>query len=527
MKILLIDPPFKRFTGFVNFYYPMGLAYLASVLRNAAYEVAILDVDALNKGSDIDFSDEYRRLEFYRQGLNNEEHEAWQDIKNVLRNFSPDIVGITAMTTKFGSVLKTAEVVKKYNPQLLVAVGGPHASLLPEQTLKSENIDIVVRGEGEVTLVELIRVLEGQVEFRAEGQDADLNYTEEFQLQKVKGLSDVKGISYRHNGQTINNLPRESIRDLDEIPFPGRDLLMHPKDYTSEDMGVVMTSRGCPFNCSYCCHPWGKRVRHRSADNVILEMEAIKQTYGTRQFEFKDDTFTVNKNWVLEFCDRLISKKLKVNWGCTTRAELLDDDLLNMMKKAGCNVIKIGIETGSERILKETKKGISFDQIKEAARLLNKHGLFWSGYFMVGLPTETEEDIMKTFTFMKELNPYYAGLGIYNPFPNTELFNNGVQMGLLYPEVELAHFFSTNPKDYFFIEPKRRMVNLGNDEFNRLVSIMMDGFHKHNTRVGNVTRRAWARRKTYLSDFRMFFKDSKKAITWMGIKLKRQATELE
>lgn len=508
MKILLIDPPFKRFTGFVNFYYPIGLGYVAAVLRNADYEVTILDVDAIKKGTDIDFSDEYKRLELYKDGLNDDGHEAWQDITKVLVDYKPDLVGITAMTTKFGSVLKTAEIVKRHNPQLLIVVGGPHATLLPDQTLKSENIDMVVRGEGELTFVELVEVL-----VRSKGSGVGRNGPSAISPQ----LSAIKGISYKNNGRVVHNPPREFIKDLDEIPFPARDLLMHPRNYTSEDMGAIMTSRGCPFNCSYCCHPWGKRVRHRSVENVIREMKKVKDTYGTTQFEYKDDTFTVNRRWVLELCDRLISEKVKVNWGCTTRVELLNEELVEMMKKAGCNVVKLGIETGSERILKETKKGITFDHVKRAAKLLNRHGIFWSGYFMIGLPTETEEDIRKTYEFMKELNPYYAGLGIYNPFPKTELFDQAVNLGLLHPAVELDHFFNTNPKDYFFIDPAKRALSLNKEKFDDLTTFMISDFHKHNTQLRNIIHRGWARKRTYFKDLGIFFKDIKKAIKWMAV----------
>lgn len=491
MKVLLIDPPFKRFTGFVNFYFPIGLAYLAAVLRNDGYEVSIFDVDAVQKGTGLDFSDEYRKLELYRQGLNNDEHIVWQDIKELLEDFNPDLVGITAMTTKFGSVLKTAEVVKKYNPKCGIVAGGPHPTFLPEQTLKSKDIDIVVRGEGERTFLELIKAIENN-----------------------NDLQDVKGISLKQDGKIYHNSPQEFIEDLDQIPFPARDTLMSPQNYTSEDMGAIMTSRGCPFNCSYCCHMWQKKVRNRSIDNVIQEIKQVKEKYGTHQFEFKDDTFTLNRKRIIELCEKLISEELRVNWSCTTRVDLLDGELIKRMKEAGCNVVKLGIETGSEKILKETKKGVTFEQMKEAVKLLNKYNIFWSGYFMVGLPTETEEDIKKTYAFMKELNPYYAGLGVYNPFPQTELFEQGVRMGLLHPEVELVHFFNTNPKDYFFINPSKRVANIKKQKFDELVVFLMDGFHRHNTKLRNIIRRGWARRLVYSQDFKLMLNDIRKALKW-------------
>ena len=492
MKILLIDPPFKIFTGFVNFYFPIGLASLGAILRNTKHQVSIFDVDALKKGSDIDFSEEYRRLNLYQQGLNNNQHWVWQEIRKVLEDYKPDLVGITAMTPKFGSVLKTAEVVKNYNPKLPILVGGPHPTLLTEQSLKSKNIDIAIKGEGERTILELVKAIENNSDLRK-----------------------VKGISFKKNNKVFHNPLQEPIKNLDEIPFPARDILMNPKSYTSEDMGVIMASRGCPFNCTYCCHFWGRCVRFRSPKNVVREIKEVKHQYNTRQFEFKDDTFTINKDWVTEICDRLISEKLKINWGCSTRVNLLDEKLVKKMKKAGCNAIKLGIETGSERILKEIKKGVTFEQMKKIGKTLDKVGMFWSGYFMMGLPNETEEDILKTYKFMKELNPYYAGLGVYNPFPKTELFDQGVKMGLLCADVELNHFFKTNPKDYFFINSDKRTLNIPKEKFDELTNFMMDGFHKHNTKLKNILRRGMARKKVYLGDPALLLSDLKKVFKWI------------
>lgn len=494
MKVLLIDPPFRRFTRFVNFYFPIGLASLASVLREAEHEVAVFDVDAVDRGDDL-AGYEYKRLELYRQGLNDGKHAVWREIEEVLKDYKPDLVGITAMTTKFGSVLKTAEIVKRYDPNIRVVAGGPHSTFLSDQTLESENIDIVVRGEGETTFLNLVNSLETK-----------------------NGFQELDGISFRQNGDVLHNPPQEFIPVLDALPFPARDALMHPHNYTTEDMGGIITSRGCPFSCSYCCHMWQKKVRRRSAENVVEEVKAVKGRYGTTQFDFKDDTFTLNRKRVMELCDTMIAEKVNVNWACSTRANLLDDGLVKKMKKAGCNVVKLGIETGSERILKETNKGVTFDEMRRAADLLNRNGLFWSGYFMVGLPTETEEDILKTHEFMKELNPYYAALGVYNPFPKTDLFDRGVELGLITEEVDLSHFFDTNPKDYYFIDSEKRVQDMGKEKFDEISAFMMEKFHKHNTKLTNMLRRGWARRRVYARDRRLLVDDLKKAFRWLRIK---------
>jgi radical SAM superfamily enzyme YgiQ (UPF0313 family) len=491
MKVLLIDPPFKRFTGLVNYYFPVGLAYVAAAIRADGHEVLILDVDALEKGGAIDFNHEYERLELYRQGLNDHSHPVWSAIRQALDEFRPEIVGVTAMTTKFGAALRTVDLIKEYMGNVPVVVGGPHATLLPDQTFKSRSVDVIVRDEGEVTFRALLQALE-----------------------RKDDLDGIEGVSYRVNGEVCHNAPRPLATDLDQIPFPARDLLRNQASYSSVDMGVLMASRGCPFNCSYCCHLWGRKVRFRSVDNVLEEIKLVRGRYGTTQFEFKDDSFTVNKKWTIALCDRIIAERLSINWGCSTRVNLLDEELVEKMKAAGCNAVKVGIETGSERILKETDKGVTFEQMRKAASLLNKHSLFWSGYFMMGLPMETEEDVRRTYAFMKELNPYYAGLGVYNPFPKTKLFDQGVRMGLLHEDVELEHFFTTNPKDYYFVDPARRVAAIEGTAFNELASSMMAAFHKHNTQMKNIVRRGWARRNAYKSDIRLLAGDAAKAIKW-------------
>lgn len=492
MNILLIDPPFKRFTGYLNMYYPIGLSYLASSLDNTKYNISIYDVDGAKKGAILDFSDEYRRLEFYREGINDSDHAVWNEIKSVLNLFQPDVVGITSITTKFGSVLRTANIVKKWRSNCWVIAGGPHATLLPDQVMSCNDIDIVVRGEGEETFPELMSAIDSN-----------------------SRLDSIAGISFRANNSIVHNPDRPPILILDNINMPARHLLINKTNYSSEDMGVIMASRGCPFNCSYCCHIWGKKVRARSVDSVISEILFVQKEYGTKQFDFKDDSFTVNRNRTIELCRQIISKGININWGCTTRADLLDEELLFNMKAAGCNIVKIGIETGSERILKETSKGVTFEDMKKAANLLNRHKIFWSAYFMMGLPTETEMDIDKTYQFMKDINPYYSGLGIYNPFPKTVLFDQGVKMGLLHDQVELEHYFKVNPKDYFFVDPNKRVANITGKRFQEMTNTMSALYNRHNTKLINMFRRGWARKYAYSRDIRLLANDIWKAFKWL------------
>ena len=489
----MISPPFKRFTGLVSNYYPIGLGYLAAIVKQDGHQVKIYEADAAVKPTSLDFTDEYRRYDLYLKGVNDLDHPVWAEIQQLLEIYRPDLVGLSSMTPQVASALRVADLCKEYDPDCYVVMGGAHPTVSPEQSIAYPAIDFIVRGEGEIAFCDLVKAI-----------DAD-----------TQNFSHIKGLSYKQNGHTIHNSPSEFINDLDSVPFPTREELMNMQNYSSEDMGVILTSRGCPYRCSYCYHPWKGKMHFRSIDNVVEEIQQVKRDYGTRQFAIKDDTFTVNRRHVTEFCERLISKRLDINWDCTTRVDRIDERLLKLMLRAGCNVIKVGIETGSPKILEETHKGITLDQARQAAKLFNKYGVFWSGYFMMGLPQETEEDILKTYEFMKEINPFYAGLGVYEAFRFTELFDLGVQMGLLYPEADIDHFYRTRPKDYYFIDPRKRVVAISPERFEKLAEFMTNGFHKHNTQFYKMARRGWARRKAYLSDLGLLWSDCRKALNWV------------
>ena len=493
MKVLLMDSPYAVFTGYCERFFASGMASIAAILRQAGHEVAIFEADTLRESDDLDFGSEYLRLQAYINGLNNSSHWIWPKIYQVLEEFRPDVVGITAVTMKFGSTVRVAELCKVYNPNMKVIVGGPHATDWPAMSLQSPAVDFNVAGEAEESVLSLVQAIEAGSE----------------DYEKIPGLT------YRRNGQTILGTHPKPPRDLDIFPYPARDLLMNPGRYTSEDMGLVLTSRGCPYDCAFCSHE--RHVRYRSLDNVMGEIRLCIERYRTRQFTFKDDSFTVNRKRTMDFCRRLISEGLGINWECTTRVNLLDDELLELMVKSGLNNVKVGIETGSERILRSISKKASFDQMRAAAAGFNKHHIFWTGYFMYGLPDETFEDMQATFRLMKELTPPHAGLGLYAPYPNTQLWHDGVRLGLINPDVELDHFFNTNPKDYFFADPQHRVVQMSHEELEEAAAWMMTRFNKHNTQVKTLLRRGWTRRKLYLRDWRLLHGDVVKALTWLGL----------
>lgn len=260
---------------------------------------------------------------------------------------------------------------------------------------------------------------------------------------------------------------------------------------------------------------FGRTVRYRSVDNVIEEIKYVIRKYGAKQLAFKDDSFTVNKKRIIEFCDRLIADGIKVNWECTTRVDLIDENLLGKLIKAGCNTVKVGIESGSENILKMINKRISHEKVRTAAKLFNKHGIFWSSYFMMGLPNETEEDIYSTLKFMKHIKPDYASIGIYEPYPGTELFDLGVRLGLVNSNMSFSEYFERPPDEYYLKNRKKRVNTIEHERFEIICEEVLKEFDNYNKSFKRLIKRAIARRKMYYYNPKSFFKDLGRTIKWL------------
>lgn len=502
MRILLIDPPFYRFIGYFNRYFPLGLAYLAAVLKKEGHEVLIYDADCNINPSKMDFAQLEDSYPLYLRSLQDNNHPIWQEMRERIREFNPDVIGISVWTTFAASSFKIASLCKGHNKNIPVVMGGPHVSIKYDEVMKiSPDVDYLVRGEGERSFVNLVNTLGT----RATGQSTISNE-----------LATIRGISYRHNGNIIHNPPEEFIEDLDSVPLPARDLLLNGSSYSSEDMGLIMTSRGCPFSCSYCATSiWERNTRYRSIDNVIEEIKSVMDKYGTRQFTLKDDSFTVKRSRVMEFCSRLLEEHIHINWDCNTRVNLVDEETLRAMKKAGCNSIKVGIETGSEKTLKLINKKITFDQCRKAARLFRKAGIHWTGYFMMGFPSETKEDVYQTLQFMYELKPDYASLSVYEPFPGTELFNIGLEKGLVQDERTLEDYYSISPKYYYVKDIKHRVDTMDSEEFSRLEQEMKEAFHKYNRGVPRLVKRVKSRSRLYINQPMTLLDDIKKFRKWV------------
>lgn len=499
MKILLIDPPFYRFIGYYNRYFPLGLTYLAAVLQVQGHEVVVYDADANIDPKRMNFAVLEESYPAYLAALRKDTHVVWQEFKNKLNEFNPDVVGISTWTTFAASAFKIASICKEYDKNLPVIMGGPHISIKYDEVMNiCKDVDFLVRGEAEETLPELIKALN-----RADGENK-------------KPFADLRGISYRKDNTMIHNSARPFINNLDMLPFPARSLLVNKEKYNSEDMGLLMTSRGCPYACSYCATSiWGRHIRYRSVDNIVSEIKLIIDEYGTKQFTFKDDSFTVNRRRVMELCDKLIQEDLDIGWECNTRVDLVDEELLRRMRKAGCNSIKVGIETGSEKIMELINKKITFADCIEAAQLFRKTGIHWTGYFMMGLPGETKEDVYATVKFMKTLRPDYASFSVYEPFPGTELYSQGIEKGLVQKNRQLNDFFTISPKYYYVKDTNRRVDTMSKEEFDELETEVKRVFYSYNRGLMRVIKRINSRRKVYFYNPKAVWGDFKKFLSWV------------
>jgi len=492
VKILLIDPPFYRLLGFYNRYFPIGVVTVATYLSKAGYDVSVYDTDCNYAPKHMDYSLLPEYYPKYLDSFKNASHPVWKELRETIATINPDIVGVSIWTTFAASAFHVAKICKEVVPACKVVVGGPHATEKADEILRiAPSVDYVVKGEGEIAMLELVRQIPS-------GRDS---------------VSSIPGLSFRDNNAIVHNPIRQTANDLKLFPFPDRSLLINEDRYTSEDMGLIMSSRGCPYACSYCA-THTRTVTYRPTDHIVDEIKLVKEKYGTTLFSFKDDSFTVNKKRVEQFCDKLLAERLNINWECNTRVDLVSESLLAKMKKAGCNSIKVGVESGSERILKRMNKGITHDQIRNAANLFRKIGIHWTGYFMMGVPSETVDEIYQTLDFMYEIEPDFASISVYEPFPGTPMFAKGIQKNLAKPEMTLVDFYTMLPNDYYKLDPRKQVETIDADEFSILAEDMKRKFHIYNKSFKRLLYRAKSRINLYVKQPRLLLGDFSKYLSW-------------
>ncbi len=317
-----------------------------------------------------------------------------------LKGFDPEYLLYTSITDNFQDTLWwIKEIRQKYDKPVII--GGPHAGVYPRETLSYDCIDYAVIGDGWETLPELL--------------DA---------LQKNKSLSAIKGIGYKQNKEIIITEPRPKVLTLEDVPFPARDLLPNEKYDTvlskRRPVTSMITNLGCPFKCTYCCTD--RNLRVSSPEYVVAEIEECVNKYGIREIEFYDETFTLNAKRMFRFLDLLEEKKLDFLWSARTSVRCVSKKMLDRMAKLGCIRVSYGIEVGNEEILKKIRKSIKNYMVRDGVKWAKQAGITVLGFFILGLPNETEETISDTINLMLELDLDYVEINKFVPVPNSQIY---------------------------------------------------------------------------------------------------------
>lgn len=394
MRAILINPPSGKYirddrcqvpvSGLSSaLRMPLDLAYMAAILEDVSFECIIRDYPA--------------------EGGN------WQSLKQDLANFKPNLLVISVTTPTLSEDLLSCKIAKEINPDIITIAKGAHFIAEDIEVMQEfSSLDIILRRDYEATIKEI-------------GQ--------------LRPLEDVLGVTYRKNGKIIRNDDRQFLDNLDSFPLPARHLLnnnLYRRPDTNEPMTSIQTNRGCPANCIFCLvqQTAGKKIVSRLPESIAEEMVLCKEKLGIRNFYFRADTFTWNKNWTIEVCRQILSKNTKLNWVANSRVDTLDEERITWMKKAGCWMIGFGAESGDQDILNKMGKGITLEQIKNSVELCKKHKIKSYLFWVLGMPWDTEESLKATSGFASSLKSDFAEFHIAFPFPGTEFYKIALEKGL-------------------------------------------------------------------------------------------------
>jgi anaerobic magnesium-protoporphyrin IX monomethyl ester cyclase len=389
MKVVMIDSTKSGIATIPT----LGVLYVASMVEKAGNEVKV----------------ELRSLS--------------DDVEKIGKNVSgedPELIGISCLHTANMKVLPDiAKSIRNYTDAPIM-VGGTHPTIMYEEVLtQCPEIDFVVRGEAELTAVELAKALENN-----------------------EPLSKVKGIAYRDNGNIIVTEKRPYIADIDTIPFPARHLIPMEK-FQPSSRGNMISSRGCPLTCIHCCVPqvYGTAFRARTPQNIITEMKELIDVYDVDYTKFVDDTFGVDRNRVADFCDLLLKENLDISWGAKASAGKLDEHILKKMKEAGCQELFFAIPSSHQKSLDIFGNKAKIDVIERAIKITQKAGIKVTAILFIGLPFETRQDVLETIKFAENLNLTRIGLQLFAPVPGSEVYYNLEKYGItMLKEEDIPHY---------------------------------------------------------------------------------------
>lgn len=426
---------------------PLGLMYVAAVLEKAGHAVQIYDADP-----------EYQAT-----------------IINEIKEFNPDLIGLSFLTVGYQRAFNFCNSLRKAMPDKIYCSGGVHTSVKPKETLEAFDLDFIVVGEGEDTMVEVCERL---------GNGGD--------------LTGVNGVMYRKDGEIIVNERREMIKDLDTIPFPARHLIdMKPylkppgiiRGHADSNQTTIVTSRGCPFQCIYCGshNIFGRKTRRRSVKNVVDEIEHLHKNFGITGIYYCDDTFTLSPKWVREYCEELKKRNLPIKWAGQSRVDQTDIELMKLMKESGLVQLDFGVESGSEKILKVLGKGGAGDrvsQIKNSFKLCKELDIRTLATFIIGNPEETRADIEQSFQVAKDIDADYTAFYFLTPYPGTAIYEMAIEKGWLDPNIPFSEVWAHRQPELPLMA-----ITFGKEELRDIRRKMQNSFFRKNylSGTGNIS----------------------------------------
>ncbi len=411
IHVTLVNPPYPSGSHLHPPFLPLGLGYLAAVLEKNNYKVDVIDCQALKL--------------------------SYEEAKSEIKKRQPTIVGLTSTTLTYKSALKIIKIAKEVCPDCLTIMGGPHVTFWDDKSLQEcPDLDVIVRREGENTILELVQRLEAD-----------------------KSFHDVLGITYRENSQIIRNPDRPYIENLDELPFPALHLwpIENLRKY-GEVIFPLTTSRGCVYWCNFCTavRMFGRKYRMRTPKNVVDEIEYLNKKFGAKHFTFYDDAFTVDQSRVKEICQEIKNRKMKIKWNCETRVDMVTRELLRTMKEAGCTDVWFGVESGSQFVINAMDKGIKIEQTMRAFKWAKEVRLMTVANVILGFPTESRETAWETVRFVEKLDPNDVGYYIATPYPGTPMYDQVKDNGWL----KITDFDKYDTATPTFTMPKLEMKEL-------------------------------------------------------------------
>jgi anaerobic magnesium-protoporphyrin IX monomethyl ester cyclase len=441
-RILLIEPPFYRLMKetYSLVRYPLSLGYLASAVKKRTdWEVLVHNAD-FSPASDA-FEVTYLTGEGFSNYLHNLRDPSgyvWQEVQDVVATYAPAVVGISAKSANFASARVVARLVKEVDARTLVVMGGPHPSAVASEALAYPEVEVCVVGEGEATLVDVLHVLDRGAE-----------------------LADVQGIVYRTPRRLVSTPRRDPISDLDSLGFPNHfaaEVLNHHQQYPLHAFRSVFATRGCPNNCFFCGsrEVWGRRVRFRSPHNVVQEIRSL-QSKGLEHIHFDDDTFGVHPRYLRALCEEIATHCPGLRWSCEIHVNLVSDENVSLMKQAGCVSIQLGIESGSDRVLRAIRKGYTIAEAMRACEIVKGHDIGLEAFFMVGFPQETEATLGDTLRAIERIDCDKTIYSIFTPYPGTEAYAYCKEKGLIGEGYDPSLYNHQSPANCFCtaLSPKR------------------------------------------------------------------------